>query len=74
MLPPPNDPRWTEFVQGRKELQLKCLASRIMYGQARLLAKRDPNQAVRLAYEYFLKNETLAAEDLKLVLGKDPHG
>ncbi len=74
MLPPLNDPRWTEFVQGQKDFNLKCLASRIMYGQAKILARRDPAQAVKLAYEYFLKNEALAAEDLKVILGKDHHG
>jgi len=74
MVPPLSDPRWAEFVQGRRELPLKCLASRIMYGQAKLLAKRDTAMAVKLAYEYFLKNESLAYDDLQLVLGKEAHG
>lgn len=73
MVPPPNDPRWTSFVQGRKDYSLKCLASRIMYGQAKLLAKRDPALAIKLAYEFFLKNESLASEDLRTILGPDPH-
>jgi hypothetical protein len=41
-----------------------------MYGQARVLAKRDPEQAIQLAYEYFLKNQSLAADDLVAVFGK----
>jgi hypothetical protein len=45
-----------------------------MYGQAKLLAKRDTAMAVKLAYEYFLKNESLAYDDLQLVLGKEAHG
>jgi len=68
MKPPPiNDPRWGNFVQSEREYPLKCLASRIMYGQVKLIAKRDPDQAIRLAYEYFQKNEALAADDLRLV-------
>jgi hypothetical protein len=41
-----------------------------MYGQARVLAKRDPEQAIRLAYDYFQRNQGLAAEDLVAVFGK----
>jgi hypothetical protein len=44
-----------------------------MYGQVRLIAKRDPTQAIRLAYEYFHKNEALAADDLRLIF-PEKHG
>jgi hypothetical protein len=73
-VPPPTDPRWSDFVQGRTDYQLKCLASRIMYGQVKLLAQRDPGQAIRLAHEYFSKNEMLAAEDLRVVFERGSHG
>ena len=73
-VPPITDPRWTEFIQSRRDYPLKCLATRIMYGQAKLLAQRDPAQAIRLAYEYFQKNEALAAQDLQTVFGRGPHG
>lgn len=53
---------------------MKCLASRIMYGQVKILAKRDAAQAIRLAYEYFQKNEALAADDLRMVFGPEKHG
>jgi hypothetical protein len=66
-VPPINDPRWSAFVRCEKEYALKCLASRIMYGQVKVIAKRDPSQAIRLAYEYFQKNEALAADDLRMV-------
>lgn len=66
-VPPTTDPRWNDFVQGRREYPLKCLASRIMYGQVKLVAQRDTAQAIRLAYEYFQKNEALAADDLRVV-------
>jgi len=73
-VPPLTDPHWAVFVQGHREYPLKCLASRIMYGQVKILAQRDPQQAIRLAHEYFLKNETLAAEDLQTVFGGGPNG
>jgi hypothetical protein len=73
-VPPTTDPRWAEFVKGRRDYPLKCLASRIMYGQAKILAQRDPAQAIRLAYEYFQKNEALAAEDLRMVFGQGSNG
>ncbi|HEY5956344.1 MAG TPA: hypothetical protein VIV60_07330 [Polyangiaceae bacterium] len=73
-VPPTSDPRWNDFVQGKNEYTLKCLASRIMYGQAKLLAQRDPGQAIRLAYEYFQKNEALAAEDLTTVFERGSNG
>lgn len=40
-----------------------------MLGQVRLLAQRDPKRAAQLAYEFFVKNESLAAEDLQTVFG-----
>ena len=70
-VPPATDPRWAEFVRSERELPLKCLASRIMYGQVKIVARRDPNLAIRLAYEYFLKNEVLAADDLRIVFGPE---
>ncbi len=73
-VPPTTDPRWNEFVRCERDYPMKCLASRIMYGQVKLLAKRDPAQAIRLAYEYFKKNEALAADDLRMIFGPEPHG
>lgn len=73
-VPPTTDPRWNDFVQGRREYPLKCLASRIMYGQVKLVAQRDPAQAIRLAFEYFQKNEALAAEDLLAVFESGKNG
>src|SRR5512133_1531231 len=64
-VPPATDPRWGEFVQCSRDYRFKCLASRIMLGQVRLLAQRDPKRAAQLAYEFFVKNESLAAEDLQ---------
>lgn len=73
-VPPITDPRWSEFISGRRNYELKCLASRIMYGQVKLLAQRDPPHAVRMAYEYFQRNEALAAEDLRLIFESTSHG
>jgi hypothetical protein len=73
-VPPATDPRWSEFVLGHRDYPLKCLASRIMYGQVKIVAQRDPNRAIRLAYEYFRKNEVLAADDLRTIFEQAPHG
>ncbi len=54
-------------MSGQRDYPLKCLATRIMYGQIKLLARRDPDYAIRLAHDFFLRNETLAAEDLRTV-------
>jgi len=71
-VPAVIDPRWVDFVKGKRAYPLKCLASRIMYSQVRLVAKRDVIQAVRLAYEYFQKNEKLAADDLRAIFQQGP--
>lgn len=71
-VPAVIDPRWVDFVQAKRAYPLKCLASRIMYSQVRLVAKRDVPQAIRLAYEYFQKNEKLAAEDLRTIFQQGP--
>jgi hypothetical protein len=68
-VPPATDPRWNEFVRSEREFQLKCLASRIMHGQVKIVARRDPELAIRLAYEFFQKNQVLAADDLCTVFG-----
>jgi hypothetical protein len=73
-IPPATDPRWNAFIRSEREFPLKCLASRIMYGQVRIVARRDPDLAIRLACEYFQKNQVLAADDLRTVLGPESHG
>jgi len=70
-VPPATDPRWNAFVRSERAFPLKCLASRIMYGQVKILARRDPELAIRLAHEYFQKNEVLAAGDLCIVFGPE---
>ena len=73
-LPPITDPRWDNFIKGSSEFQFSCLASRIMYGQVRILARRDPEQAKLMAWDYFQRNEKLAAQDLQAVFGSEAHG
>jgi hypothetical protein len=73
-VPPITDPRWAEFIAGQRNYPLKCLASRIMYGQVKLLAQRDPTQAISLAYEYFQRNQALAAEDLRTIFERGLDG
>ena len=73
-VPPATDPRWNAFVRSERAFPLKCLASRIMYGQVKIVARRDPDLAIRLAYEFFEKNQVLAAEDLRIVFGPEQHG
>jgi len=73
-VPPLSDPRWTDFVTGRHDYQFSCLASRIMYGQVKILARRDPAHAIRMAWDYFHRNEKLAAGDIQAVFGSEPHG
>ena len=70
-VPPATDPRWNAFVRSEREFPLKCLASRIMYGQVKIVARRDPDLAIRLAYEFFQKNHLLAADDLRIVFGPE---
>jgi len=45
-----------------------------MYGQVKIVARRDPELAIRLAYEFFQKNQVLAADDLRTVFGPEQHG
>ncbi len=73
-VPPASDPRWNEFVTGRRAYQFSCLASRIMYGQVKILAKRDPARAILLAWDYFNRNAKLAAQDIQAVFGSEAHG
>jgi hypothetical protein len=73
-LPPLTDPCWADFIRGDRDYPFKCLASRIMYGQVKVVGQRDPAHAIRLAYEYFQRNEALAAEDLQIVFGHEHPG
>jgi len=70
MVPPETDPRWVNFVTNTRDYELSCLATRIMHGQVKLIARKDVDMAVRVAREFFIRNELLASEDLRAVMGR----
>jgi hypothetical protein len=48
------------------------LAARIMFGQVKVLAQRDREQAIRMAHDFFERNAVIAAEDLKTLFERNP--
>lgn len=69
-VPTKSDPRWRDLVSGKKNVQFTGLATRIFFTRVRLMGSKPDDasvqQAIALAHEFFTKNETSAAEDLRL--------
>jgi hypothetical protein len=72
-VPAKTDPRWRDLVSGKKNVQFTGLATRICFTRVRLIGGKPDDasvqQAITLAFDFFTKNETAAAEDLRLAFG-----
>jgi hypothetical protein len=74
MLPTITHPIWKEIVLGKKQFQFRLLAAKIMMSRILLSTKNDPSpqnvdKCVNEVYEFFVKNEKIAQNDIKQMLG-----
>ena len=76
LLPEKEDPRWLDFVQGRRKYELESLAARMLVTRLRLRTMRGEEEVVRLAidaaWEFFVRNEGTTQADVKAIFGAWP--
>jgi hypothetical protein len=74
MLPAKTDPKWTKFVTNLPTLQVTNLPARMLVNRLKLKLGMGSTDAIRkeiidAAYEFFSKNETAVADDIKKIFG-----
>ena len=73
MVAPKTNPKWKDVVLHPDRYTFKCLATRMLLTRIRLM---DPatsvaktEQAIGTLYDFFVKNEAIAREDLQQIFG-----
>ncbi|OFZ28959.1 MAG: hypothetical protein A2622_12735 [Bdellovibrionales bacterium RIFCSPHIGHO2_01_FULL_40_29] len=74
MIPSKTDPRWKKIVTAAENPNLQSLATKMMLMRVRLLLINDQSstkmqEAITIAYDFFVKNEAIIANDLKVLFG-----
>lgn len=72
MLPNKTDPRWRRLVVGEMRPTVSALATKFMLSRVNQAASRDasPSNLSKLvdeAYEFFIKNERVVANDIRAI-------
>lgn len=74
MLPDKADPRWREFVVGRKKYDLESLAARMLVTRLRLRTMRGEEavvqQAIDAAWDFFERNEATTQADVLAIFSE----
>lgn len=75
MIPEKNDSRWKEIVTMGKEFPLNGLATKMLLMRVRTMIKLDPSplkidEAIKITYDFFNKNEETLKSDLEILFGK----
>lgn len=75
MLPQKSDPIWSKIIQNEGDVALNSLATKMLLTRVRLLVKTDSSpakmqEAVDIAYDFFVKNEAVVKADIDLLFKK----
>ena len=73
MVPPISDPRWTQFLTKINTSPLNNLVTKMLSTRIRLMnwqqSEARKQEAIAAAYDFFVKNEAILANDVKLIFG-----
>jgi hypothetical protein len=75
MIPPKVDPRWAWLIANTREIPFTKLATKMLMTRLRIMecetngAKK--HEAIDAAYEFFVKNEVVVKDDIKLIFGAE---
>ncbi len=71
MVPDKKNSVWKKFITSGKEYGFTSLATKMMYSRVKLLIKMKGesahDEAIDIAYNFFVKNSKLVEEDLNLI-------
>jgi hypothetical protein len=74
MVPPKTDAKWKKFVTNIGSIEAANLPTRMLLSRLRLRVGANPTEAgrqevIHSAWEFFSKNETTVADDIKKIFG-----
>lgn len=73
MVPSVNDPKWKKAIEKRSTFDFKSLATKMLFMRVDLLVgdggdAAKVQEAIGILHGFFVKNETIAADDLNQIL------
>lgn len=73
IIPPKTNSYWKTLILGEDIPQLHALPTKLLLMRVRLLARDKTPQkieeAIEIAYDFFLKNQSIVQEDIKILFG-----
>jgi hypothetical protein len=73
MVPPVSDPRWAQFLTRINTIPLNNLVTKMLSTRIRSMnwqqSEIRKREAIAAAYDFFVKNEVIVANDVKLIFG-----
>lgn len=74
MIPPKSDPQWVEIVKNPDRLPVTSLPVKMLLMRVKMVcasgSQQKINEAIGIAYEFFLKNEAILVEDVATIFGE----
>ncbi len=72
MIPGKNDPRWRKLAQDPEQFKSKisALPTKMLLSGLKIKSKsRSADELIDIAYDFFVKNERVVADDIKAIFG-----
>lgn len=74
MIPPITDPKWQTLISNVESIPVTNLATKFLISRLKLLTTFEKSEAtkqkgIKLAYDFFVKNESIVKDDIKLIFG-----
>lgn len=73
MVPPKTDPKWEKLIKDPKSVCVTGFVTKMFLTRLTLMnCVQNPGrtkEAIDAAYDFFVKNETAAKDDIKLIFG-----
>jgi hypothetical protein len=74
MIPAKADPRWKKVVTNVDSFTPQGLATKMLMMRVKQVVSQNPSpekveEAIGIAYDFFLKNEAILAADIKSLFG-----
>lgn len=73
IVPPQNDSLWEDFIAHINDFQFQSFAVRMMHSRLKSMLRSedsDPEEAIRIAHEFFSTNIENVQDDFQTLLNK----
>lgn len=75
MVPPKTDPAWRALLSNIEKVPVTGLSTKMLMTRLRLLLLWDKTEekqqeAIKIAFDFFSKNEAAVRNDIKLIFGR----